>query len=236
MSAFGQLLEAFRRPSTWPEARLVIHQHPVLLDQEFDSLLASWIAAARKGGDAAAVTDFEGQRNLLRRCRELGVEAAFIAIARESVFGFSPQNEHFGELFRSFFSPPEGAQPDQFRKQLLERNPELLSEAADAMIEEMAALAREQGEDQISLIYKSYQELLRRCREIGTTAAFAELVSDDSFESSELGLLFQEALDAHEQYRSTDDREALQAAVATWQRILAHPDLARPRHGTAHGS
>jgi tetratricopeptide (TPR) repeat protein len=100
------------------------------------------------------------------------------------------------------------------------------------MLNEMAALAREQGEDQISLIYGSYHQLLRRCREIGTAAAFAELVSGDSFESSELGSLAQSALEAHEQYRSAGDREALQAAVATWQRVLAHPDFrsAAPRY------
>jgi hypothetical protein len=89
-SPFGRLVEAFQRPSTWPDARLAIHQHPELLDEEFDALLGNWIAAAREDGDDTAVALFEGQRDLLRRSRELGVGAAFIAIARESAFGFSP--------------------------------------------------------------------------------------------------------------------------------------------------
>lgn len=62
---------------TWDESRRVVEEHPELLDDEADDLLGRLLEAARSRGDESGERVFEEHRALLRRCREVGVEAAF---------------------------------------------------------------------------------------------------------------------------------------------------------------
>jgi hypothetical protein len=58
-------------------SRRVLHAHPELISPQSDALLEEFVASARQGGDSPAVTVFESHRALLRRCGEVGIDAAF---------------------------------------------------------------------------------------------------------------------------------------------------------------
>ncbi len=82
----GRHLWEFIAAATWDESRRILEQHPELLTDEADALLGKWIEAARTVGAQRAVPDdgaqrlirvLEQHRDLLRRCRQVSVEAAF---------------------------------------------------------------------------------------------------------------------------------------------------------------
>ena len=70
-------LRAFLEAETWTESQEVVEQHPELLTKGIDAFLAGSVSGARERGDVNAVRIYEEHRALLRRCREVGVEAAF---------------------------------------------------------------------------------------------------------------------------------------------------------------
>jgi hypothetical protein len=54
------------------------------------------------------------------------------------------------------------------------RHPELLSDQADAVLEQMIAAAQEQGDENAVRLLEEHRALLRRCQEVGVGQAFAE--------------------------------------------------------------
>ena len=72
-----QAVWAFLEAGTWAESRRVVEQHAELLDGEADALLGQLVQAAGAQGDERARRLFEEHHALLRRCREVGIEAAF---------------------------------------------------------------------------------------------------------------------------------------------------------------
>ncbi|MBC7243099.1 MAG: hypothetical protein H5T60_11720, partial [Anaerolineae bacterium] len=75
-----QTLQAFIQARTWGESRRILEAHPELLNDEADALLGGLITVAQAQGDEDARRVFEEHRDLLRRCREVGVEQAFAAL------------------------------------------------------------------------------------------------------------------------------------------------------------
>jgi hypothetical protein len=73
------LLEAYHRFAAAPDtgtAREVLEAHPRLLSEDFAILMEQFLAQAVAAGDAEAIGALEKNRELLQRCREVGIDAA----------------------------------------------------------------------------------------------------------------------------------------------------------------
>jgi flagellar biosynthesis/type III secretory pathway protein FliH len=77
------VIQALIQADTWAASQRIIEAHPELLSDEADRLLGQLVAAARQQDDAQAEGAFTEYRQLLARCRQMGVEAAFAEGARE---------------------------------------------------------------------------------------------------------------------------------------------------------
>ena len=73
-------LQQFIQARTWADSRRILEQHPELLSDESDNLLARLIAAAREQGEEDGERLLAEHRDLLRRCRVVGIERAFAAL------------------------------------------------------------------------------------------------------------------------------------------------------------
>jgi hypothetical protein len=77
------IIQAFIQADTWAASQRVIEAHPELLSDEADQLLGQLVAVAHQQGDSQAKDAFTQHRQLLARCRQAGVEAAFAERAME---------------------------------------------------------------------------------------------------------------------------------------------------------
>jgi len=68
-------LKQFIGADTWPESQAYLTQHPELLGDEVDALLSQLIEMAR--GQERESRVFQEHRELLQRCREIGIEQGF---------------------------------------------------------------------------------------------------------------------------------------------------------------
>ncbi len=73
-----QTLSSFVQAESWSESRRVLDSHPELLSAEAERLLAILIQEAERQGDEKSRRGLELRRTLLQRCREVGVERAFL--------------------------------------------------------------------------------------------------------------------------------------------------------------
>ena len=72
-----QALQEFIAAPTWAASQAVVEAHPELLGDASDALLERLLAGAQAQGDERAVQVLGEHRDLLRRCREVGVAEAF---------------------------------------------------------------------------------------------------------------------------------------------------------------
>ena len=77
------VIQAFIQAGTWAASQGIIEAHPELLSDEADQLLGQLMTIARQQGDSQAEGTFSEYRQLLARCRQVGVEAAFAERAGE---------------------------------------------------------------------------------------------------------------------------------------------------------
>jgi CHAT domain-containing protein len=105
-------------------------------------------------------------------------------------------------------------------QRIVEQHPELLTEEADGRL---AQLVEVQETDDARRKVEQHRSLLHRCREVGTERAFAERfdVTSNGFPVPEqFRPYYHQAKRAEQRYRRTGDREALDQAVAAWERLL----------------
>jgi hypothetical protein len=106
-------------------------------------------------------------------------------------------------------------------RDLLKLHPELLEPEVDELIERMIGLARDRGDQRGPGRLEQQLGLLRRSRQVGADAAFAELsgrprsyvVEEDQ------DMVGQQAEDAQQYYERTGDRDALTLALNLWLKI-----------------
>jgi len=80
-------VDAFVRAGTWAESRALLDQCPALLSDEADALLAHLVGTCRRGGDVQGTEAYAAHRELLRRCRVEGVDAAFAPLLAQENAG-----------------------------------------------------------------------------------------------------------------------------------------------------
>jgi hypothetical protein len=62
---------------TWYESRRILDRHPELLSDQIDQLYSHLIETARGKGNDELAQMYGEHRDLLRRCRDVGVQKAF---------------------------------------------------------------------------------------------------------------------------------------------------------------
>jgi isopentenyldiphosphate isomerase len=72
-----QVIQNFLFARSWEESQQTVIQHPELLEDETDEVLSQLITAAEEESEIDTSQMFADHRELLRRCRDVGVEAAF---------------------------------------------------------------------------------------------------------------------------------------------------------------
>ncbi len=77
------IIQSFIQADTWAASQRIIEAHPELLSDEADRLLGQLVALARQQDDTQAGGAFTEARQLLARCRQVGVKAAFAERAAE---------------------------------------------------------------------------------------------------------------------------------------------------------
>jgi CHAT domain-containing protein len=120
---------------------------------------------------------------------------------------------------------------DSYRQ--VQAHPELLSDEALALLEQRIAAARTVGNSRAVAFFEEHRALLRRCREVGAAAAFAEKISMRVEElewrkaKGAVPAVFASwlatAQQAERRFLQTGDRNALTTAVEAWRQILEHP-------------
>jgi hypothetical protein len=107
---------------------------------------------------------------------------------------------------------------------LLTRYPELTSDASEALLGVRIASAIRDGDENERIALQQRLLLVRRWR-AADTASIGNHVGPLEFLFPDLNRLLKQAQESAARYEQEEDVEALNIAVATWERILSHPDL-----------
>jgi hypothetical protein len=152
---------------TTAEARHVIDSNPELLTEAAERLLDMATARFARDGDHPSATSslavIDERRELLRRCREVGVERAFAEGSR-----LDPQR--LVGLLTQFADAGSASEAEE----LVRRHPEIMGDMAQDMLRTFAGNARRAENLQAAAYIDRQRLLLLRCREIGVSRAFAE--------------------------------------------------------------
>jgi hypothetical protein len=81
VEALLQAVIEFVNTQDWEAAQRVLEAHPELLSPEADTAFEGFILVAEERNESEAVRHLTMHRDLLRTCRELGVEEAFRRVA-----------------------------------------------------------------------------------------------------------------------------------------------------------
>ncbi len=110
-------------------------------------------------------------------------------------------------------------------RQLVERHPQLLADAADETLSALASTFAQDGDEQQAALIRHRQGLLRRCREVGLDQAFAEWTADrvPFFVDADLAPLLGRAQVCLHRYEQTQSRADLEEALRHWAALLGHP-------------
>jgi len=106
-------------------------------------------------------------------------------------------------------------------RDLLRLHPELLDPAVDRLFERMMGYARSENEPQGLRRLEQQLGLLRRSRQVGVDAAFAELSGQPRsyVVEEDQEMVRQQAEDAQQYYERTGDHDALTLALNLWLKI-----------------
>lgn len=154
-------LDAFLDAHDWETSRRVLAAHPELLTDAVDSVLDQMaefyqVALSKKGRTTERVREHQ---ELLRRCRQVGVEAAFAGKRGR-------KTQTVEALLCAFVLAPSLDEAQV----LAEQFPQLLDEGLDERIDEVVGASLAESDTQT----EERRRLLRRCREVGVEQAFAE--------------------------------------------------------------
>jgi hypothetical protein len=163
-------IAAFVEAPNWAASRQVVKAHPELLSELAEAILSRGAEAA--DADSPLRQSLLDHLQLLWACRERGVDAAFARLTNESDRANDSTRVDPSALVATLnefvFAPTP-----VISRRVLDRHPELLSDEAEFIMANAERVVHPDARPYI----QSGHSLLRRCREIGVDAAYAELAS-----------------------------------------------------------
>jgi len=135
-----------------------------------------------------------------------------------------PDHQELAKLLPAFIRARTWAEAQHIVKQ----HPALLSDEAEALLDQRIAAAREQGKQDSARVLEEHRTWLRRCRQTSAEAALAERASAVRAQRAAVPVPpeflhdLRQAQEAEGRYLRTGDHAALDEAAAAWERILGH--------------
>jgi CHAT domain-containing protein/tetratricopeptide (TPR) repeat protein len=248
-------LLAFVNADTWADSQHIIEEYPELLRVEYE--VETLLEQMETAQDAAELVGrLREHRELLRRCRAVGIPRAFAekvlsaeALAEAARRGLTPeqfltqlraaettQSRRLADALLAFVNADTWADSQH----IIEECPELLREEheVETLLEQM-----ETAQDDAELVgrLREHRELLRRCRAVGIPRAFAEKVlsAEALAEAARKGLTPDQFLTQLRTAETTQSRRLADALLAfvnadTWahaQNIIEEcPELLREEY------
>ncbi len=154
-------INEFIQARNWEESRSVVRAHPELLDESTDRLMEAMMDHARTTGAEDAYRVIDEHRDLLSRCRQIGIEAAFDA--KVDAGALPP----LYNAIREFVDAPNWPAS----RDIVAAHPELLEPGAEEMMRAMIQRAHEAGEEDAVRVLEAHLERLLLCRDCGPDAA-----------------------------------------------------------------
>ena len=183
-----EAITAFLASPTPRHAQQQLTEHPEVVSERAIAMLERLIDhAARIVPDAVAET-MRARLALLRRCVEIGVDAAL----EEETGGRPHPSETVLAAVHMFVSADTWTDS----RQVVDEHPELLSDVADRVLARLEREAGAEGQPEFADLLRTHRRLLERCRRIGVREAFAELGDrDDDPSAAEVERMLRESLD-----------------------------------------
>lgn len=210
--------------SSYDRARSVIDQYQdVLLTDLADDMMYKWLEVKYGKAEEQQLSEQAIEMvfypllellGLLRRCREIGIAAAFDEKG-DMLAG------DFASAFISFTSAASRSGDWPTIKAYLERFPQLLTTQALRYVEDAEYLQRVTLRDQLTV-----SELFARIGHGGLNEAFADLVEFGMDVPAPLQATLRSAIQHSAGYGSSQDRISLNLAVVDWDTIVRHEAFA----------
>jgi hypothetical protein len=197
------MLQAFAAVQDPEQLRALWQQVPAELEGPFIETVEALIGQAQASGNTDAAEDLRAKLADFKRLREAAARERSLLRALQAFIGADTWGKS---------------------QQVVEAHPELLGDEALATLNRLIAAARTQGDEAGTRILLEHRDLLRRCREVGIPAAFAERRHPPEVPPHFRADL-ERAQAAAQRYPRTGDRAALDEAAAAWAAILNHPSF-----------
>src|ERR1019366_8426915 len=194
----ARTLVSFVNAQTWDDSQRIVEQHPELLGKEAEAVVEQIEAEQH---DAAAIRVVQKHRELLCRCRDVGVARAFAE----------------KRLSRQCIGPPG---PDT--EKTLDRQ-----RAAEQMVPELSKVVAELTAMGIEIrTAEDLDQALAGRPDLRARLHQAMQPADDGLVvPSALADDQRTAEEEEQRYLATGDRTALDSAIASWLRMLDHAAL-----------
>ncbi len=169
------LHELLRAETLYAKQRLV-EGNPLLLRREADFSLAALVVQYEE--NPALHRSLEMHRRLLQRCREIGVQEAFLELRRQMDAG--AERTLGGEALEALIDTiGEFVTAENWTesRRWLDEHPELISPEADAVFDELIRTYERRNQLVVTRQLMIHRDLLRACREIGIDEAFERMLN-----------------------------------------------------------
>jgi hypothetical protein len=145
-----------------------LEAHPELFVIGVEACLDRFILSAQIRDNQDAFQRLQDRRTLLRKCREIGIEASFKEL-REAIDGIKPLMQKIWREYNQI------AESDLFElERIMNSYPEILGHVFNLWLAYLGALTKTEGAQEALQRFENYQKLLRRCLEEGTEAVVRE--------------------------------------------------------------
>ncbi|MEI7644603.1 MAG: hypothetical protein WCJ55_10025 [Chloroflexales bacterium] len=204
----------FDRPD-WPTRKAFVIANPGLLSPAIDRGLTLMIAHAEEIRDERARQSMEECRYLLRRCIEVGVDAAFAEISHDIA------RDMISRLVEWM-----GLVTWQQCYTGLDQNRDFLEPEAAQQLNELLESERFAQHDHNVAVIALHHRLLRRCADIGVAAAFAEQTGVEATIPALFVSAVGVARDAERICLLQPAQQQRQEVINCWRVIGDHPEFA----------
>lgn len=161
----------------------VARDHPVILTPEAEARISEGVQRTRHTESEIMTQLVESRYRMLlhlyqtAQARGLNLDEAVQTIAEWEALRYQPdeiaRRTALANALNEFLQAPSW----HASRRILEDNPDLLSDEADALLVRLSTALRHRGNEGDASIVEDHRTLLRRCREVGIPRAFAEKFS-----------------------------------------------------------